>query len=155
MTTRKIGQYSIAMLLALALTALAQLSGCKVSKEVSGLATPSVPPGGVLLRGAGATFPSVLYLRWFATYPQQHPNAVITYEAVGSGEGVRRFIGTGVDHDGQIDFGASDAAMRDGEIATILATMAPRNNSASFGAAYRGSCKLFSISRASLKAPTC
>jgi phosphate transport system substrate-binding protein len=78
---------------------------------------PVVPPGGVLLRGAGATFPSVLYARWFDAYQQQHPDAVITYQAVGSGEGVRRFVGSGVDSDDQIEFGASDAAMRDEEIA--------------------------------------
>jgi phosphate transport system substrate-binding protein len=36
---------------------------------------------------------------------------------VGSGEGVRRFIGKNVKDEDKIDFGASDAAMRDDEIA--------------------------------------
>ena len=97
--------------------ALLLLSGCKAGKDDAALAKPAVPPGGVLLRGAGATFPSVLYQQWFAAYQQQHPDTVITYEAVGSGEGVRRFVGAGVDDDEQIDFGASDAAMRDEDIA--------------------------------------
>jgi phosphate transport system substrate-binding protein len=103
------------MFLALSLVALELLSGCK-AKDDSAQAKPVVPPGGVLLRGAGATFPSVLYLRWFAAYQKQHPETVITYDAVGSGEGVRRFVGVGVDEADQIDFGASDAAMRDEDI---------------------------------------
>ncbi len=114
---RKIETRSLVMLLALVLPALVLLAGCHASKDETVLTKPSVPPGGVLLRGAGATFPSVLYLRWFADYQKQHPDTVITYQAVGSGEGVRRFIGSGVDSDDQIDFGASDAAMRDDDIA--------------------------------------
>jgi phosphate transport system substrate-binding protein len=74
---------------------------------------PRVPAGGVLLQGAGATFPSVLYRKWFAEYQQQHPNTVVAYEAVGSGEGIRRFIGQGVKDEDKVDFGASDAAMQD------------------------------------------
>lgn len=116
MAIRRIDKFFLVMLLA-APMALAQFSACKASKDASGAVKPVVPPGGVLLRGAGATFPSVLYLRWFSAYQKQHPDAVITYDAVGSGEGIRRFIGTGVDNDSQIDFGASDAAMRDEEIA--------------------------------------
>ena len=50
-----------------------------------------LPPGGTLLHGAGATFPSPLYRNWFAAYERNHPSAVIAYDAVGSGEGVRRF----------------------------------------------------------------
>lgn len=117
MAMRKIKAYSIVLLLVLAPTALVQLSGCKASGDAEAPAKPVVPPGGVLLRGAGATFPSVLYMRWFDAYQKQHPDAVITYQAVGSGEGVRRFVGSGVDSDDQIDFGASDAAMRDEDIA--------------------------------------
>jgi phosphate transport system substrate-binding protein len=103
--------------MALALIALVMFAGCRASRDDSVRVKPYVPPGGVLLRGAGATFPSVLYLRWFSTYQKQHPETVIAYEPVGSGEGIRRFVGTGVDGDEQIDFGASDSAMRDEEIA--------------------------------------
>jgi phosphate transport system substrate-binding protein len=103
--------------LALALIALASLYGCTASKDASDRVKPVVPPGGVLLRGAGATFPSVLYFRWFDSYQKEHPDTVITYEAVGSGEGVRRFVGAGVEDDDQVEFGASDAAMRDEDIA--------------------------------------
>jgi phosphate transport system substrate-binding protein len=78
---------------------------------------PVVPSGGTLLQGAGATFPSILYQSWFQQYEAAHPTRVITYAAVGSGEGVRRFIGHNVSDEEQVDFGASDAAMNDDEIA--------------------------------------
>jgi phosphate transport system substrate-binding protein len=80
---------------------------------------PSVPPGGVLLQGAGATFPSVLYQKWFADYQKEHPLTVISYAAVGSGEGIHRFIGKGIKDEDKIDFGASDAAMRDEDMAKV------------------------------------
>ncbi|HUK35836.1 MAG TPA: phosphate ABC transporter substrate-binding protein PstS [Vicinamibacterales bacterium] len=80
---------------------------------------PTVPDGGILLQGAGATFPAVLYDDWFRHYQNAHPLSVITYDAVGSGEGVRRFIGRAATEDERIDFGASDAAMRDDEIAAV------------------------------------
>jgi phosphate transport system substrate-binding protein len=82
-------------------------------------AKPVVPPGGILLQGAGATFPSILYQQWFERYQTTHPNRVVAYAAVGSGEGVRRFIGAGVDDGDRIDFGASDAAMSDDDMTKV------------------------------------
>jgi phosphate transport system substrate-binding protein len=70
-----------------------------------------------VIRGAGATFPSLLYKRWFTVYHDSHPDTYIKYAAVGSGEGIRRFIGSNVPEDEQVDFGASDAAMNDAQIA--------------------------------------
>ena len=80
---------------------------------------PAVPPGGILLQGAGATFPAMLYTEWFRRYQGTHPTSVIAYDAVGSGEGIRRFIGRSATEDERVDFGASDAAMRDDEIAMV------------------------------------
>ena len=77
------------------------------------------PPGGVLLRGAGATFPSWLYKRWFELYQNDHPKTVITYDSVGSGEGIRRFIGKNIKEEEHVDFGASDAAMKDEDIGQV------------------------------------
>jgi len=90
------------------------LAGCSRSEpEVQAKA----PPGAILLTGAGATFPSVLYKRWFAAYQDGHTKVVIKYAAVGSGEGIRRFIGKSVAEEEKVDFGASDAAMSDADIA--------------------------------------
>ena len=44
---------------------------------------------------------------------------MITYDSVGSGEGIRRFIGRDVKNEDQVDFGASDAAMQDNQIAQV------------------------------------
>lgn len=65
----------------------------------------------VTLHGAGATFPAPLYLRWIEVYAKLNPNVAINYDAVGSGEGVKRFLAN------TVDFGGSDSAMTDEEIA--------------------------------------
>src|SRR4029077_1742887 len=77
-----------------------------------------VEPRTISLTGAGATFPSVLYNRWFAVYQYSHPMMDFTYAAVGSDEGVRRFIGKNIATEEKVDFGASDAAMSDAEISS-------------------------------------
>ncbi len=101
----------------------APLLGCNQSKlpakvdaaEVG--AEQQAPSGSFVLRGAGATFPSLLYKRWFTVYHDNHPDTFVKYAAVGSGEGVHRFIGKDVTPDEQVDFGASDAAMSDAQLA--------------------------------------
>lgn len=66
-----------------------------------------------VVRGAGATFPAPLYKKWIEEYQQAFPGRSVTYDVVGSGEGVARFL------DGSVDFGASDAALTDEEIAQV------------------------------------
>jgi len=82
-------------------------------------ATASPRNGTLLIKGAGATFPSLLYKQWFAKYETIHPRTAISYEAVGSGEGVRRFIGANIKEAERVDFGASDSAMTDEQIAQV------------------------------------
>jgi len=78
-----------------------------------------VPAGSVVLAGAGSTFDSLLFKSWFTTYQQENPRTFITYDVVGSGEGVRRFIGKNVKGEDKVDFGASDAAMTDEQTAFV------------------------------------
>lgn len=59
------------------------------------------------ISGAGATFPAPLYKKWIEEYQKAHKDVEISYEAVGSGEGIKRFLKQ------DVDFGASDAAMSD------------------------------------------
>jgi len=66
----------------------------------------------------GCYIPSVLYNRWLVAYREINPKIAIKYASVGSGEGVRRFIGMNIAEEEKIDFGASDAAMSNTEIAT-------------------------------------
>lgn len=82
-------------------------------------ATPAPPAGSTQLRGAGATFPSLLYKRWFTAYHDSNPGVYVSYDAVGSSEGIRRFVGKNVADNEQIDFGASDAALTDSQIAEV------------------------------------
>jgi phosphate transport system substrate-binding protein len=65
------------------------------------------------LHGAGASFPAPLYDRWFKDYVRSHPNVRVDYQSVGSGAGITQFTNK------TVDFGASDAAMTDEEIAKI------------------------------------
>jgi len=95
--------------------AVALLGAC--AKRTTNAAEPRLPPGSILLAGAGATFPSPLYNRWFSTYHQEYPQTYVKYTPVGSAEGVRRFIGQNISEDQRVDFGASDAAMQDAELA--------------------------------------
>jgi len=67
----------------------------------------------VQLVGAGATFPAPLYQQWFKDYHEKHQNVVIEFQAIGSGGGIKQFTA------GTVDFGASDAAMTDKEIAAV------------------------------------
>jgi len=67
----------------------------------------------VQLSGAGATFPQPLYQRWAAEYNKLHPDVQVNYQGVGSGAGIKQFTA------GTVDFAASDAAMKDEEIAAV------------------------------------
>ncbi len=67
----------------------------------------------VSLTGAGASFPAPLYQKWFSEYNKANPNVQVTYQSVGSGAGVEQFT------QGTVDFGASDVAMTDEEIAKV------------------------------------
>jgi phosphate transport system substrate-binding protein len=67
----------------------------------------------VSLVGAGASFPAPLYQRWFQDINGKYPKVQINYQSVGSGAGVEQFTA------GTVDFGASDTAMKDEEIAKV------------------------------------
>lgn len=67
----------------------------------------------VTLSGAGATFPQPLYERYVREMRKAHPDIKVNYQSIGSGGGVKQTIA------GTVDFGASDAAMTDGEMAKV------------------------------------
>ena len=101
----------VGSLLAL-LILLAVLTACG-KESGQGQQSPQAPATGLLIQGAGATFPQPLYAKWIEEYGKTHPAVPFTYKGVGSGEGIKRFIA------GSVDFGASDAAMRDAEMAQV------------------------------------
>ena len=64
----------------------------------------------VSLTGAGATFPNPLYQKWLSEYAKLHPNVRIDYQSIGSGGGIKQI------KEQTVDFGASDAPMKDEEL---------------------------------------
>ncbi|WP_026842288.1 phosphate ABC transporter substrate-binding protein PstS [Citrifermentans bremense] len=62
------------------------------------------------LTGAGATFPHPLYSKWFRDYQAEDPGVTFSYDAQGSGEGIRRILTR------EVDFGASDKFLSDEEL---------------------------------------
>ncbi len=71
-------------------------------------AIPTIP-----LNGAGATWPAPLYERYIKEFKQPAPNVQITYQAIGSGSGIKQFVA------GAVDFGGSDAAMTDDDMKKV------------------------------------
>ena len=93
----------------------APASGAPGSAAPSTASGPLPPTGAVTLQGAGATFPAPLYMSWFQTYGDLYSNVKIDYQANGSGAGITAIT------QGTVDFGASDAAMKDTEMAALPA----------------------------------
>lgn len=95
------------LVLMLLLTAVLAACGPQTPPSTAGQET------GLTVKGAGATFPAPLYAKWIEEYRRTHPGVSVTYDPVGSGEGVKRFLA------GTVDFGASDAALSDPDLAKV------------------------------------
>ena len=65
------------------------------------------------INAAGATFPAVIYQKWFDEYHKLHPAVEINYQSIGSGGGIAQLTA------GTVDFGASDMPMKDEQIAKL------------------------------------
>ena len=85
------------------------------STAPSAATAPAPPTANVTLQGAGATFPAPLYQVWFEQYTGKYGNIQFNYQANGSGAGIKAIT------EQTVDFGASDAAMKDSEIAALPA----------------------------------
>ena len=62
------------------------------------------------LNGAGATFPKPLYVEWIGEFQMVNEGVKVNYQGIGSGGGIEQFTKL------TVDFGASDAPMKDEEI---------------------------------------
>lgn len=69
-------------------------------------------PAQLKLNGAGATFPYVIYSKWFDVY-HQNTGIEFNYQSIGSGGGIKQVI------EGTVDFGASDAPMTDDQLQQV------------------------------------
>jgi phosphate transport system substrate-binding protein len=91
------------------LVGLAAAGGCSTSNSTAS----DAPATAIKINGAGSTFDGPLFRKWFEQYHQEHPDTVVDYAVVGSGEGTTRFL------EETVDFGASDAALTDAQIASV------------------------------------
>ncbi len=84
-----------------------------VAAMIGAMASSAVQAGDLKLIGSGASFPAPLYQKWFKDYSKATDGVRVDYQSKGSGAGIRDFI------NGTVDFAASDAAMKDSEIAKV------------------------------------
>ena len=133
MTTKPMRLGVLALLAAIAVGACSSNGGSAAPSSAPSVAAPStqassapaseapsaaaVEPasGSITLQGAGATFPDPLYEVWFQTYNGKYSNVQIDYQSIGSGGGIKAIT------EGTVDFGASDAPMKDTELAALPA----------------------------------
>jgi phosphate transport system substrate-binding protein len=64
------------------------------------------------INGAGATFPTPIYSKWFDEYNKLHPDVRINYQSVGSGAGIRQLVNQ------TVFFGATDGPMTGEQLAS-------------------------------------
>ncbi|HKE60248.1 MAG TPA: phosphate ABC transporter substrate-binding protein PstS [Pyrinomonadaceae bacterium] len=99
--TRKKRTYSIVLVAGLALLVFLTACGPGASNPAN---------SAVNLQGAGASFPNPLYQKWISEYGKTNPRVKIDYQSIGSGGGIKQI------KEQTIDFGASDAPMKDEDL---------------------------------------
>jgi phosphate transport system substrate-binding protein len=67
--------------------------------------------GTVSVTGAGSTFDYPAFTKWFEAYRTVEPNVQFNYQSIGSGGGIKNLTSQ------TVDFGASDAPMKDDALA--------------------------------------
>lgn len=80
------------------------LAACALSGNVS---------ADIKLNGSGASFPFPIYSKWFKDFSKAEKGIRVDYQSKGSGAGIQDLI------NGTVDFAASDAAMKDDEMAKV------------------------------------
>jgi phosphate transport system substrate-binding protein len=97
-----------------ALTLLPLLSSCAGQPSGESQSSIKLPfTETVRATGAGASFPAPLYQNWMVQLNQEVPQLQFNFQSVGSGAGIEQFT------TGTIDFGASDIAMTDEQMAKV------------------------------------
>lgn len=112
MKHRKLLAIACTGVLALGAAACGSSDDSSTSANTGGGASTSSSAGqlGGTINGAGATFPQPVYSEW-ANQFKEKVGTTVNYQGIGSGGGIAQFT------EGTVDFGASDAAMDDEEMA--------------------------------------
>jgi phosphate transport system substrate-binding protein len=86
----------------------------KMSLAVAGLMMVAAPfAAAQQINAAGASFPAVIYQKWFDEYHKMHADVQINYQSIGSGGGIAQLTA------GTVEFGASDVPMTDEQISKM------------------------------------
>ena len=93
------------------LAVLLVLAGCEKSADTE--PTAASTESAMLITGAGSSFAAPMFNKWFEVYAPDHADLALTYDSVGSGEGIDRFLA------GSVDIGATDAPLRPDEAAKV------------------------------------
>lgn len=91
---------------------LMAIAGISITTTLMSCSSGDRQQMGGKINGAGASFPSAIYQRWFQELAAAE-GVTVNYQSVGSGAGVRQFTA------GTVDFGASDKPMKEDEIAKV------------------------------------
>jgi phosphate transport system substrate-binding protein len=86
----------------------------KILISLAVLALCNISMAQLQLNGAGATFPYVIYSKWFDEY-HKNTGIQINYQSIGSGGGIKQVT------EGTVDFGASDGPMTVAQLAEAKA----------------------------------
>jgi phosphate transport system substrate-binding protein len=87
----------------------------ETTTSVAGETTTTAAALSADVNGAGATFPQPVYVAWIGAFQSLQTGVKINYQGVGSGAGITQFTAQ------TLDFGGSDAYMKDTEIAAAEA----------------------------------
>lgn len=97
---------------------LTQLAACGRAPEESANenhARDKGAGGGLAIQGAGSTFAAPLFKKWMESFGAAHPELRLSYDVVGSGEGIDRFLA------GTVDIAATDAPLKPEQAAGVAA----------------------------------
>jgi phosphate transport system substrate-binding protein len=125
MQRQKESSVKIHRLLAVALT-----GALAVGATACGSSSKSSSSGGKsggTISGAGATFPQPVYEEWASRF-KTSDGVTVNYNPIGSGGGIAQFTA------GTVDFGATDSAMKDDEVAAAKKKGDPVHVPTVFGA---------------------
>lgn len=91
----------------------AGLKGALLTAALAAVVCAAGTANAAELKGAGATFPANLYAEWISEFNRANADVTVSYDAVGSGEGIRRFTRN------EVAFGATERPMSEKEVAAV------------------------------------
>lgn len=89
------------------------LAACAAALAALGSGAASAQDASVSLQGGGSSFAAPAHKAWIEAYRTVAPTVDITYDSIGSGDGITRFL------DDTLDFAASDAPLTEAQEAEV------------------------------------